>query len=154
MNHNVASNLSFKLEIPEENITNYFIRSAGIPDVSVTEIETHHHANSYWVPSNKITYSPLNCELILDEELEVYTRLLGWINRIRQTEGQHTLMRDLILHILKNDKSTMKVFKFYHAFPTQLGELQFTTSGMESELLVLNATFRYTHFDILDPYTV
>ena len=96
--------------------------------------------------SNVTEWSPLNCQILMDEEFENYICLTNWMRSFIDDDDWRELVKDIKLHILSGNKKVLLVYTFVGAFPTMMGEVMFDSSTMDPTQINFNVEFRYQYF--------
>jgi hypothetical protein len=146
-NYNIAIQSNFKLIIPDAAGINYFLQSCNLPSVDMGPIESPYTNKEAFVPGNKVTFSPLNTQIILDEDFANYIYLHDWLSSFTDDAIWRELTKDLKLHILSANKHTLLIFTFVHAWPFSIGDISFTSSIGTAQNIVFETSFRYQYFE-------
>jgi len=159
-NLNMLSPVNFKVTIDSSEFANlqFFCTTAAVPALSQSEVlQSYGNRNAYF-PGDTIEYGTLEISFIVDEELKNYLEIYNWL---REDAGHDTTktktgpathkekFKDITLSILTSKNTTNKQIKFEDAFPTNLGELQFTTQDTTVEYITCTVTFRYNKFEFI-----
>ena len=148
---NLLSLTGFKLSIHNSSDfkhTQYFATSASFPSVSLAEVTTDFRNNFGFMPDSKLSYDPLTVRVAIDEQLQSYRELFGWIRA--NTTNAKLVMHDITLQFLTNHNNVSRSVKFVNAFPTNIGGVEFNVQGTETEYAFVDVTFRYDYFEFLD----
>lgn len=148
---NLLSLTGFKLSIHNSSDfkhTQYFATSASFPSVSLAEVTTDFRNNFGFMPDSKLSYDPLTVRVAIDERLQSYRELFGWIRA--NTTNAKLVMHDITLQFLTNHNNVSRSVKFANAFPTNIGGVEFNVQGTETEYAFVDVTFRYDYFEFLD----
>ena len=120
--------------------------------------------------SDHMIFSPLTIQFLVDAKFLSYFSLFHWMTgfafptsyddiaqfntfRRKQVANPKPLQRELqktgaTLYLLTPDTDApLSEIEFEDIFPTQLGELQFTTTATDTQQLTCMATFAYTRFE-------
>jgi hypothetical protein len=147
---NLLSLTGFKLSIHNSSDfkhTQYFAVSASFPSVSLPEVTTGYRNQMGYVPGDKLNYDPLTIRVAIDERLESYREIFGWLRtNVSATELK---IHDITLHFLTNHNNISRSIRFANAFPTNMGGLEFNVQGTETEYAFVDITFRYDYFEFL-----
>ena len=79
----------------------------------------------------------------MDEDFENYIQLCTWMRAFIDDDDWRNLIKDIKLHILSSNKSTLLTYTFKGAFPTSMGEVMFESSVMDTTQIAFNVEFRY-----------
>tara|TARA_X000001382_G_scaffold53946_1_gene36793 strand:+ start:127 stop:651 length:525 start_codon:yes stop_codon:yes gene_type:complete len=108
-----------------------------------------------------LEFGELNVEVLLDEQMAVYTEIQNWMESIVNTkvstpsEGatglgvattQDLPEYDIRLSILNSNNNVAKTVLYKSCFPISLGTVEFAASVGAIEYVVLPVTFAYTTF--------
>ncbi|UYD60217.1 tail tube terminator protein [Aeromonas phage avDM12-TAAL] len=157
---NPAHVTNFRLDIPDSGGTIAFemaVQGLGIPGININPIEIPiNPMTTGKLPGTAVDFEPLNIRVLLDEELSAYVEVYKWmlsvvdyakLNSTAQIEG--TVPRTLLLHVLDNSKKKIVLtFKFIDAWPSNLGEVEFTYTDESNSPIVLPVQFMYKSFVI------
>jgi len=103
------------------------------------------------------TYSELNVQVMLDEELSAYTQMQNWLvdnvqNEVKQPseveEDEHASYADLFLTIQSNKNTINKSIHYKGAFPVSIGNIDMISSQDGVPMIVFPVAFRFTNFEI------
>ncbi len=100
-----------------------------------------------YVPGDKLNYDPLTIRVAIDERLESYREIFGWLHT--NVSAAELKIHDITLHFLTNHNNISRSIRFANAFPTNIGGLEFNVQGTESEYAFVDVTFRYDYFEFL-----
>lgn len=147
----------------------YFCQSANLPGLSLTEIPRSTPFVELYHPGEKLVYDTFNTTFLVDEELQAWTQLHDWIRGItfpteyeeylalaRNTMGS-SFPRQPLNNNFAYSQATMTVYsnknnpnfrvKLYDVFPTTLGSIIFNTGDSSENIVVADATFRFSYYD-------
>lgn len=150
MNSNLLSLGGFKLQIDSEEFshTQYYAVSASFPAVSISEVSTSFRNNQAFVSGEKLNYDPLTLRIAIDEGLVSYREIFNWM--YSNTTGSTITDHNMTLHFLTNHNNISRSVRFYRAFPTNLGGIEFNVQQTDPEYAFVDVTFRYDNFEFLD----
>jgi hypothetical protein len=150
---------AFKLSISRKHFPNleFFCQSVLHPEVSATpaELPFKRVANIPFA-ADKLNFGELTCMIILDENLNSYTEMYNWVNRITQqsnvtpTMGTNAIPpseADITLSILSSHNNVTRQVVYHDCIPTGLGLVQFEATSGADQYIVYPATFRYSYFE-------
>jgi hypothetical protein len=163
---NLTSNLNmlgpgnFKITIDASEFANlqFFCTTANVPSLSQSEVLQSYGNRQAYIPGDTLEYGTFSVTFIVDEEMKNYIEMFEWIKKnadhnITQTktsQGSHEeKYKDITLSVLTAKNTINKQLRFIDAFPTELGELQFTTQDLAVEYLTCTTTFRYNRFEFI-----
>lgn len=153
-NKNLLGSVAFKLDIDKTFVPNveYFITRVQLPQISV-EAARHAGPNrNAWMPGDKVEYSELECEFMVDEDMNNWQEIHDWM--LGQVVGKDAIHedlkhRDIILSIMSSHNNVVKQIQFVDAFPIAMTGLEFNLQNTEVQYLSANVTFRYSYFKVL-----
>lgn len=160
-NTNLLQPASFKLVIDRKNYPNleYFVQRVDHPSVSVNAAEaSYSRISSVPLPGDKLEFGEVTFDLILDEEMNAYSEIYTWLQRLVNKnystrlnieEGIPSAEADISLLILNSSNRQQKKIIYRNAFPTNMGNISMEASSTEPTTLVVPASFRYTYFDLV-----
>ena len=96
--------------------------------------------------SNVTEWSPLSCQILMDEEFDNYICLANWMRSFIDDDDWRNLIKDIKLHILSGNKKSLLIYTFKGAFPTMMGEITFDSSSMDPTQINFSVEFRYQYF--------
>lgn len=145
---------------------NFPIQSVTIPSVSIGTATQNSPLTDIKWPSEKVTYQNLPIRFMLNENLDNYIALFGWMKgiaaplmptdfpttfrRFEVTQDPDTMNQfsDLSLHILDSKNNPTVGFTFHHAYPSYIGQIQMDTTIQGEEYLYVDTEFTYTYFTV------
>jgi len=146
--------------IPE---TQYFLQSVNIPGVSAGQTLINTPVHDYYAASNKMEFSNLSINFLLDEDLKSWQNIFYWMNSIGSpksleerkalqeiqtgTYGKKAYYSDAILTILSNLNNPIIRIHFHNLFPVSLSDIQFDTKLSADDIMTGDATFVYSYFE-------
>lgn len=145
-NYNLSFSNLFKLEIPDANHINYFVQSCNLPSITMNQVNVQNRHHQAYVPNNHVTYSDLNCTLLMDENMDNYQHLHNWMRSFIDDDDWRNLVKDITLFIMSANKKILLKFLFVSAFPTSLSDLTFDSAVMDATQITYSVTFAYQHF--------
>lgn len=96
---------------------------------------------------DKITYSELSLNLILDEDMVSYKEMQSWLERtIDTTDG---IESDITLVILTSHNNKNIQIRYNDCIPTMIGAIEFNSTSGDATLISFDATFRFSTFEII-----
>lgn len=161
-NRNYLQPTGFKVVIGRRNYPNleYFAQTFTHPGSSVTPLELPtRRVTSVPLAGDKITYTDLGLDLILDENLEAYTEMQSWLERIVNqknitatgslTSGEDPIHADITVSILSSHNNQIKQIRYKDCIPTNIGSIQMSSINTDVTYITYAATFRFSSFEIL-----
>jgi len=147
----------------------YFCQSANLPGISLSEFPVATPFVDLFYPGEKAIYDTLNITFLVDEDLYAWTQLHDWIRNItfptnfdeylklaRDTKAGNirtlssTIPKpysDAILTIYTNKNNPNFRVKLIDLFPTSVGSIVFSASDTAENIIVADATFRFSYYN-------
>ena len=159
-NLNYLQPSAFKLTIDRKHFANleFFCQTVLHPSLSVNALEVpYRNISSIAFAGDKLTFTELTCIIIVDENLNSYTEMYNWMNRIVQTAETRPLGRtatlpptysDMTLAILSSHNNTTRKIRYTDCIPTSLGDMSLESTGGDIQYITFPATFRFTTFEL------
>jgi len=98
-------------------------------------------------PGSKLVYEPIVLRVILDNKLEIYSKLYDWLrNYVNSTTGDQ--QHDLIITTYNMNENPTKQVIFKDAFPSTIGAWSWSTTDQNDTVIAVDITFNYTEFEI------
>lgn len=160
----------FFMNIPIFPDVPFSVQEATIPAVSLGVAVQNNPVQDIHLPGEKLQYQPLPVRLMVDEGLQTYIELYGWMRRLSFPDNRPDLasqaygnarlpayvdpampMSDLSLLVLDSNNNPTVSFTFRGAFPIYLGDLKFDTTEEGTTYLYLDVEFAYTYFTVDKP---
>jgi len=152
----------FKIIINRKRFKNleFFAQSVQHPSVSMSETAVSRPRADVFYPGDKLQFSEITVQAILDENMNVYNEVFDWMNTIVNTNyvspsGRNILSQDgyeydMQLIVLTSANTEMKSFKYKSAFPIMLGDINFNAAVSGVEYITMPMTFKYSTFSLSD----
>lgn len=136
----------------------FFAQSVSHPGLTTNAAEApfRQYTSVPQIPDT-FTYSELQVQVLLDEELTSYIQIQDWLvsnveNEVIQpseaTSDQRSSYADLILTIQSNKNTVNKKIQYNGAFPVSIGNIDMIASQDGVPTIVFPVGFRFTNFDI------
>lgn len=157
----------FLFMVPMFPDVTFSVQAANIPAVSLGVASYSNPMQDVHLPGEKLNYQPLSVRLMVDESLQTYIELYGWMRRFAFPDGKPDLasaalanaryrpgdnpampMSDVSLLPLNSMNNPICQFTFRGAFPISLSELKFDTTEDGTTYLYMDAEFAFTYFTI------
>jgi len=148
----------FKLVIDRAQFGNFEFFASNIthPSIDISETVQAFRGTDAKFPGDKIMYSQMQADILIDEDMKVYEELHSWMLRTQQKaiNATDTLVGstlkteyDIQMIILTSHSNQVRSFKYKDAFPTSLGTVNFTSTTGSIQAITVPVTFSYTQFD-------
>lgn len=160
-NMNFLSPTNFKLTIDIENYKNlsYFVQSFNHPSVSIPAVPVQYKRAKLNMAGDKLEFADLQINILLDEDMEAYTELYQWAERLVNEEQKDTNDRirfgaiptfaDITLNILSSKNNVNKQIRYKDCVLTNIGDVTFEVNAGGDTFLTLPATFSFSTFELL-----
>lgn len=161
-NINYLQPTGFRVVIDRENYPNmeFFAQQVDHPDVSSGEPAlAYSRIGNVAFPGDTVTYSPLNIQFILDEDIKSYIELYEWFEKLvnedyvgagprsRSNTTRVPSQADVSVSILSSHNNQTKRILYKGCTPTVLSGLRLSSVASSVEYLTFNATFAFTGFE-------
>lgn len=161
-NKNFLQPTGFRISIDHTLFGNvqFFAQSVSHPGASVNAVEVAHpRVASIPFSGSKITYGDLSVNLILDEDMQSYTELQNWLERLvnekevrprqRVIQEKEQTYADITVSILTSHNNANLRIKYNDCIITNLGQFELTANASDINFIVFPATFRFRDFEII-----
>ncbi len=151
----------FRLSIDRKNYPNleYFVQAVDHPSVGLPIASTgYRRIVDVAQVGDKLEFSEVTFDIMLDEEMNSYTEMYGWMQRlvenniVPQTAKNAELppsSTDISLIILNSANVQQKRISYKNAFPTNLGNIRMESTSADTQVLILPVSFHFTYFEVL-----
>ena len=159
-NTNLLQASKFLLTFDRIDTVQYFCQNVSIPSISLGEVNRVTPFLDMFSPGTKLSYTPLDVEFIVDEELQTWKNLYNWFISIADPDGfekrdgskeiqnlKH--FSDATLTVLSALNNPVLRIQFRNCFPTTMGEIDFDTKSSADNIVTVRATFRYESYTYL-----
>ena len=159
-NLNYLQPTAFKLTIDRKHFQNleFFAQTVLHPNLTMNPIEVpYQRISSIPFAGDKLTFSELTCMIIVDENLNSYTEMYNWMNRLVVTNERSPINRkedippttaDITLSILSSHNNKTRTIKYLDCLPISLGDMTLETTGGDVQYITYPATFRFSTFEL------
>jgi|TARA_B110000046_G_C12855554_1_gene339550 hypothetical protein len=159
-NLNYLQPTGFKVIIDRTRYPNleYFVQSVSHPGASLTPIELPvRRITSVPLAGDKMTFSEVGFDIIVDENMTSYKEMYDWMTRI-VNEGQVSAgerdtkkptYADITLSVLSSHNNTVQKIRYLDCVPTSLGAIEFQSTSGDTTFVTFNASFRFSQFEIV-----
>ena len=151
-NTNFLHKNKFKLVFPKVPNVEFFCQNVIIPGISQQPVIAENPFNKLYVSSIKTEFEPLVVNFLIDEDMKTWFEVYNWIMGITFPHSfeeygamkKKGLYSDISIIVLSNNNIPNINFTFYHAFPLNMGALDFSSaSECENQQFILPVVFRY-----------
>jgi len=154
--NNYLMNTSFRFTLSKTPKITYFCQRANIPDFTLDGIEQPVRFGArVFKAGDKYSYGDLQISFLVDENLENYLEMHNWLRScanlkdVTEFEGRERFTTTADLHVLNSNSRVIKTVRFTDVIPTSLGSVNFDSTITDIEPIIVDATFKFTHYDIL-----
>lgn len=162
MSTNFLSNMQFELTIARLPETTFNVRSLSLPGMNSSPVLRPTPFVNTPLPGDHIEFSPFTIEFMLDENMENYIEIYLWMialyfpddfNQYKSLSqvkpGGFGLVSDISLSVLSSGFNKNRTIQFTDAFPTSLGEINFSSQTSDTEYTTCTAQFYFTKFEFI-----
>jgi len=162
-----AQNSQFRITFPNYPKVTYFCTSITIPGISLTAVDRPTSLANIPMVGDTVTYENFDMTFIVDEKLENYREIYDWMINIgfpeehsqfryqqRRTPtggpkriGDRELYDDIMVTVLSSKNNPVVRLRLYEAWPVQLGGLEYTQTGTDTEYLTCDVSWAYMYYD-------
>ena len=160
INKSFLSNNKFEFVLRRIPNFTFLVQSISLPSVGLQSSSVNTPYATISVPGNQMTYSPLNVTFIMDEDMKSWIEIFWWMYQLGNPVsfnkrgnlrdnaiGIDAVVADATRQIKTNSNNPNLKINFYGLYPTDLGEIQFTsTEGQEFQ--TCSVTFNYTYYEL------
>jgi hypothetical protein len=159
-NINYLQPTAFKLVIDRKKFGNleYFAQTVSHPEVNITTAEIPFRRVNLHVAGDKLTYGTLSARIIVDENMQSYTEIYDWVQRL-VTENNTTrsiiaddefpTAVDITVSILNSQNNQVKAIRYIDCVPIDIGGIDFEATTQDVQFLTFNVTFQFSYFKIV-----
>lgn len=165
-NMNPLAPSGFRFIITKLPKMQFYCQTVNLPSITLGEPEFSTPFSTIPIPGEKLTFGDLSIQFLVDETLDNYKAINGWLfglgfpidnQQYKNFLAQDTVAignsseyvrntSDASLFILTNNNTESKIVTFKNIFPTSLESLTFTAVDTDVNYLIGNATFRYNYY--------
>jgi hypothetical protein len=158
-NRSFLSNNKFDFVLRRIPNFTYFVQAVNLPSLSLQSTTVNTPFSALSVPGNQISFGTLSLTFIVDEDMQSWYELYSWIFKLGNPKGFDkrgglkdkdnlidSVTSDATLFIKTNANNPNFKIEFYGAYPTELGDMQFSSVDNQ-EFITSTATFNYTYYE-------
>ena len=167
-----ADPTKFKFSIIKLPKVEYFCTQVNLPGISISDNYSQPTPfRDIPLPGEKLRYEPLSVTFLVDENLENYQEIYGWLRGIgfpgghaefktllaggsdrfptskNATPNQGGIFSDATLNILTSKNNPVTEVRFNDCFPISLSSLQYNQQATDTDYLTATVTFEYKLYD-------
>jgi hypothetical protein len=157
---NFLTGVGFQFQLIKYPKVSFFCQSATVPGISLPVATQSTRYNAIPHPGDEINFEDLNVQFIVDENMSNYITMHNWVRKLGHPYSSRDIQElpgedledktysDGVLFIL--DSNFKKKFKivFKDLFPTSIGGLTFQSTSTDVQYFTVDASFKYTIYDI------
>lgn len=159
-NINFLQPTAFRLTIDHKHYANieFFCQTVLHPSLNVNSIEVpYRQISSIPFAGDKLTFSELTCIIIVDENMNAYTEMYNWMQRLVVTPERSALERtstlpptyaDITITILSSHNNATRKIRYKGCIPVSLGDMTLESTAGDLQYITFPATFRFTEFEL------
>ena len=152
----------FKVVVLRKRFKNleFFAQSVQHPDLSVAPSVASFRGTNAFLPGDKLEYGTLTIDAILDENMNVYKEMHGWLNDTVQSRykspstiksnNEDVSVYDISLMVLSSHNNSIDTIRYKDTFPINIGTINFQSTADSVQYITFPITFAYTTFTITD----
>jgi len=158
MQTNYFSPLSFEVVIQRLPNTEFFTQRFLLPAVFSQPVQRNTPIGAVFDTPDRLTYGEFDLGFILDENMNNYLEIYGWMKGIGFPENteqyqavaasQAGTVSDITVILNNSHKNANKKVVFKDCFPIGLSSISLDVRGTDIQYPEATATFRYDYFDI------
>jgi len=158
---NFLSGVGFQFQLNKFPGVAFYCQSANVPAINLSVATQATRFNAIPQPGDEISYDDLNIRFLVDENLKNYLSIHNWIRALGHPyDGQEfnklltgedyddKTYSDGVLFILDSNFQKKIKIVYKDLFPTSLGGLNFDATFTDTEYFAVDASFKYTIYDI------
>ena len=171
-----ADPTKFKFNIVKLPKVEYFCTQVNLPGISIADNYSQPTPfRDIPLPGEKLRYEPLSVTFLVDENLENYQEIHGWLRGLGFPGGyddfktlldggsdrfptskpttkfnapnQGGIFSDATLNILTSKNNPVTEVRFNDCFPISLSSLQYNQQATDTDYLTATVTFEYKLYD-------
>ena len=151
---------NFSLTIDRKTFPNlqFFCQTVLHPALNVNPVEVpFKKVSSVPFAGDKLNFTELTVIILVDEEMNAYTEMYNWMQRIVQTQNKTPLERIdgvpptvcvVTLMILSSANNTTRKIKYIDCVPVGLGNMVMEATTGDTTQITFPATFRFSYFEL------
>lgn len=159
-NVNFLQPTAFSLSIDRKNFANlqFFCQAILHPSLNMNAAEVpYKRISSVPFAGDKLTFSELTTIIIVDENLNSYTEMYNWMQRIVQNDEVRAIDKtatipptycDMTVNILSSHNNPTRQIKYFDCIPTSLGDMTLESTSGDVQFITFPATFRFSTFEL------
>ena len=160
-NINLLQPSAYKITIDRRRYQNleFFAQSVLHPTVTIdTPSLPYSRVGNIAIPGDKLTFSELSANILIDENMNSYTEMYEWLKRLVNENyhgpeyanaklGEIPSEADITVSVLSSHNNVLQRIRYIDCVPTSLGDISFEASVSDVQPLVFPVTFRFSYFE-------
>ncbi len=161
-NVNLLQPTAFKLIVDRKNFTNleFFCQSVAHPAMDLPAADVpYSRIGNIAMAGDKLNFTELECIILVDENMNAYTEMYNWMQRLVQTPQQSRLdilatatapptYSDITLAMLSSHNNVTRKIRYIDCVPTALGTMQMEATTGDTTQITFSASFRFSYFEL------
>jgi hypothetical protein len=159
-NKSFLSNNKFDFVLKRIPNFTFLVQGVNLPGLTLQSSSINTPFSAVSIPGNQITFGSLSLTFMVDEDMQAWYELYDWIIQLGNPKGYNKIgnltrepgfinstTSDAILYVKTNSNNPNFKFNFIDVYPTELGEMNFTSSDNGQEFITSTATFNYGYYE-------
>jgi len=159
VNRSFLSNNKFDFVLKRIPNFTFLVQSVNLPGLVLQSSSINTPFSAVSIPGNQITFGSLSLTFMVDEDMQAWYELYDWIVQLGNPKGYNkigtltgkpgsvtSITSDATLFVKTNSNNPNFQFNFIDVYPTELGEMSFTTTDNQ-EFITSTATFNYGYYE-------
>ena len=161
-NVNLLQPTAFKLIVDRKTFPNleFFCQSVAHPAMDIPAADVpYSRIGNIAMAGDKLNFTELECMIIVDENMNAYTEMYNWMQRLVQTNQKSRLDRsltnttpptysDITLAILSSHNNITRTIRYIDCIPTTIGSLPMESTTGDTTIIALPVSFRFSYFEL------
>lgn len=158
---NFLSGIGFQFNLKKLPGASYYCQSASIPSLSLAVAEQPTLYRRLPEPGDEVNYDDLSIRFLVDEDMKNYISIHNWLRYLGYPESnkdwatfkdgetyEEKQYSDGSLFILNSNFQRKFEIVFLDLFPVSLGGLTLDATYTDTEYFAVDATFKYSIYNI------
>ena len=159
VNRSFLSNNKFDFVLKRIPNFTFLVQNVNLPGLVLQSSSINTPFSAVSIPGNQITFGSLSLTFMVDEDMQAWYELYDWIVQLGNPKGYNkigtltgkpgsvtSITSDATLFVKTNSNNPNFQFNFINVYPTELGEMSFTTTDNQ-EFITSTATFNYGYYE-------
>lgn len=143
---------NFKIHLPFIGDDYVYAQNVNLPDFSLNPSLVNHAAKSAYIGGDHIEYSPITIGFILDENFDIYIKILKYIlARIHQNSGIIEPLAEFTVgvELTDNKGESLLCFEFYGCKLNNLSSVSLISNADDAEQ-IFDITLYFDDWELID----